>query len=90
MQNSTGTSLVFNPADGTFSGIYSDKLQPVLASLLGDDLDHAIFRASHVEPCPGGWCADMRPLDGPCLGPFALRADALEAEQDWILDHFGS
>ena len=90
MQNSTGTSLVFNPADGTFSSVYCDLLQPFFASVLGDDFDYAIKRASHVERGRGGWCADMGPLGGPCLGPFDLRADALEAEQDWILVHFGS
>ena len=44
-----------------------------------------IFRASHVEPSPsGGWFADLSPVNGPLLGPFTLRSDALTAEVAWL------
>jgi hypothetical protein len=49
----------------------------------------AIRRASHVEPDRNGqWRADLRPSDGPVLGPFAWRSAALAAEQTWLLDHW--
>ena len=45
----------------------------------------SIKRASHVEPDEEGrWIADLSPLGGPRLGPFALRSEALEAEAAWL------
>ena len=39
-----------------------------------------ITRASHVEPDRDGfWWADMGPVDGPVLGPFRNRTEALQA-----------
>lgn len=44
-----------------------------------------IRRASHVEPdAAGQWTADLSPVDGPVLGPFAHRTEALAAEQAWL------
>lgn len=44
-----------------------------------------IRRGSHVEPDESGrWFADLSPCDGPRLGPFARRSDALDAEQRWL------
>ena len=45
-----------------------------------------ITRASHVEPdAEGYWWADMGPVDGPVLGPFRIRTEALGAERVWLL-----
>ena len=45
----------------------------------------SITRASHVEPNDAGqWLADLSPVGGPTLGPFAQRTDALNAEVDWL------
>jgi len=45
----------------------------------------SIRRASHVEPDgEGTWWADLSPLDGPRLGPFAQRSLALAAEEAWV------
>ena len=44
-----------------------------------------VERASHVEPdAHGRWTADLSPVGGPLLGPFALRSEALAAEQRWL------
>ena len=44
-----------------------------------------ITRASHVEPdAEGYWWADMGPVDGPVLGPFRSRSEALGAEREWL------
>lgn len=44
-----------------------------------------IRRASHVEPAADGrWLADLRPVGGPQLGPFAHRSQALAAELTWL------
>ena len=44
-----------------------------------------ITRASHVEPDRDGyWRADMGPVDGPVLGPFRSRTEALQAERGWL------
>jgi len=45
-----------------------------------------ITRASHVEPDRDGfWWADMGPVDGPALGPFRSRTEALGAERRWLV-----
>jgi hypothetical protein len=45
----------------------------------------SIRRASHVEPDElGRWWADLAPMRGPRLGPFALRSQALDAEWLWL------
>jgi hypothetical protein len=59
--------------------------------IYGEDIDLAalgklsISRASYVEPDgEGGWTADLSLIDGPCLGRFARRSQALEAERAWL------
>ena len=48
-----------------------------------------IRRGSHVEPIQGGqWIADMKPTDGPILGPFSTRSQALAAERRWLEKHW--
>ena len=48
----------------------------------------SIRRASHVEPdAQGRWFADLSPVDGPKLGPFAVRSAALAAELQWLDAH---
>ncbi len=45
-----------------------------------------ITRVSHVEPdVEGCWWADMGPVDGPVLGPFRSRSEALAAERGWLM-----
>ena len=59
--------------------------------IYGEDLDlHAlgqvaIQRGSHVEPTVDGqWMVDLSPVDGPKLGPFAVRSTALTEEVAWL------
>jgi hypothetical protein len=48
-----------------------------------------ISRASHVEPDEHGlWWADLAPVGGGKLGPFAHRSQALAAEYSWLSDHW--
>ena len=48
-----------------------------------------IRRGSHVEPTADGeWMADLAPADGPTLGPFSSRSEALAAEVNWLRDHW--
>ena len=70
--------LVIDP-QGQVRCLYTEELD--LASLGWLE----ITRASHVEPDgQGQWWADMAPVSGPKLGPFALRSQALQAETDWL------
>lgn len=49
----------------------------------------SIRRASTVEPDDAGqWWADLSPVNGPKLGPFPLRSDALSAERTWLDAHW--
>ena len=65
--------------DGMARCIYDEALDlRALGKLL-------ITRASHVEPDRDGfWWADMGPVDGPVLGPFRNRTEALQAEREWV------
>jgi len=48
-----------------------------------------IRRGSFVEPDPlGQWHADLAPVAGPLLGPFASRSRALAAETAWLTAHW--
>ena len=48
-----------------------------------------IRRGSHVEPTADGrWTADLAPVNGPLLGPFTTRTEALAAEVQWLHAHW--
>jgi hypothetical protein len=70
--------LVILPG-GTIRAVYTEEIE---LDALGTP---RIARASHVEPTPDGrWTADLRPIGGPVLGPFARRSEALDAELAWL------
>ncbi|MFN3152914.1 hypothetical protein [Bremerella sp.] len=49
----------------------------------------AIQRGSNVEPnCDGSWYVDLSPVQGPRVGPFSQRSQALEAERRWLEEHW--
>lgn len=73
------TLEVHLPRTGGLQFIYDDALAGLL-----DTGPAQVTRASHVEPAPGGWTADLSPVGGPVLGPFPLRQVALDAEVAWL------
>lgn len=74
--------LVIDPS-GAARCVYDEALP--LASLGA----LTIQRASHVEPSEDGqWMADLTPVDGPILGPFDCRSEALAAEVAWLKTHW--
>jgi len=61
----------------------------------GEDIDLcqlgqlSIQRGSHVEPTNDGqWTADLSPVNGPQLGPYPTRTEALAAEVTWLHEHW--
>jgi hypothetical protein len=79
------TEHVIKIEDGAAEFVYADELIP-----LTRDGDTIIRRVSHVEPCAGGgWTADMSPVAGPVLGPFATREEGLTAERAWLRSERG-
>ena len=71
------------------------KLGGAVQAIYGEEINLAalgnpvISRASHVEPdSQGQWFADLSPVAGPLLGPFTHRSQALDAEQQWLADHW--
>ena len=70
--------IVIKPS-GVFISVYNDSLD------CGEFGRPQIRRASHVEPdASGRWFADLSPVDGPKLGPFDKRSEALEAELEYV------
>ena len=70
--------LIVQP-DGSVRCVYSEELELHEIGRL------TIARASHVEPTEDGrWMADLGPVNGPVLGPFHHRSDALDAESQWL------
>ena len=70
--------LVIKP-DGSVRCLYDEAVD---LSSLGS---LTIQRGSHVEPdATGCWLADLAPVDGPKLGPFSRRSEALAAERAWL------
>lgn len=68
--------------DGTVQHLYCEDMSLVLLGKI------SIARASHVEPdAAGNWFADLSPIQGPLLGPFAKRSEALAAEVAWLESH---
>ena len=64
---------------GDIRGIYTDDYP---WRELGKPL---VQRPSHVEPDDLGlWYADLTLSNGPKIGPFARRADAIAAEVRWL------
>jgi hypothetical protein len=74
----TTMQLIITPG-GAAQCIYSEEINlSALGSL-------AISRASHIEPDEHGrWLADLSPVNGPRLGPFNSRSEALVAEHAWL------
>ncbi|MDZ4685550.1 MAG: hypothetical protein SH850_10845 [Planctomycetaceae bacterium] len=71
--------VVISP-DGSITTLYTELLDLTALGALN------IVRASHVEPNDQGqWCAHL--IDGPTLGPFPRRSDALAAEVAWLTAH---
>lgn len=96
--DSSGRSVRLQIDGATVRAIYDDALVDVLPAL--GDVD--VQRVSHVEPYDGSggtrfaerhpgvqWTADMRPVDGPVLGPFKTRQAALGAERQWLREQRG-
>ena len=74
--------LVISP-DGSVRCVFSEEID---LAVLGNPV---ITRASHVEPDQQGrWLVDLSLCQGPVLGPFALRSDALAAEHCWLETHW--
>jgi hypothetical protein len=76
---------LFVDRQGTVRCLYAEALD--LASLG----QLSIRRASLVEADKlGQWWADLSPLNGPKLGPFAVRSAALAAESSWLEEHLAA
>ena len=74
--------LVFTP-EGLVRCVYSEEVD---MSGLGP---LSIRRASHVEANDAGqWLVDLRPVNGPVIGPFDRRSQALAAEAAWLHGHW--
>ena len=71
--------LFINP-HGDITAIYAET---IALEILGKP---KIRRASHVEPDDSGnWFAQI--VNGPTLGPFTKRSEALAAEIDWLTEN---
>lgn len=82
MPEQTVLEIVIGPG-GTATCLYSEDLD---LAALGEV---QVRRASCCEPddC-GRWWADLAPVGGPKLGPFAKRSQAIAAEVRWLQEHW--
>lgn len=72
--------IIVEPS-GTVKLIYEDDLRGLLANGKSE-----IKRVSHVEPTiDGRWAADLSPVNGPTLGPYDTRKEALDSEVAYLL-----
>lgn len=72
--------IVISPA-GEIKAIYTDELLPLFRAG-----KCSITRASSVEPTiDGRWEADLSPVNGPVLGPYDTRKEALESEVNYLI-----
>ena len=70
--------LLISPS-GTARCVYGEEID---LTQLGSV---TIRRGSHVEPTVDGqWMVDLSPVEGPKLGPFAVRSTALAEEVAWL------
>ena len=69
---------------GELHYVYSDNTQSLMG--LGEA---RIRRVSSVEPHGTEWTADMAAVDGPVLGPFLTRTEAMAAEVAWLKKEIG-
>jgi hypothetical protein len=70
---------------GQVSCVYSELLDLASLGVV------TIRRASHVEPDGDGrWWANLQPVNGPALGPYDRRSDALAAEASWLDENWPS
>ena len=70
--------LVIDPT-GTVRCVYGETID------LAKIGPATIRRGSHVEPTDAStWTADLTPVNGPLLGPFKTRSEALAAEVGWL------
>ena len=73
--------VVIRPA-GLVEALYDDCLDWAALGL------PQIRRASQVDADSSAhWYANLGPVDGPVLGPFATRREALAAEATWLEDN---
>jgi hypothetical protein len=71
---------LFIGTSGEITTLYSEVLDLAALGALN------IQRASHVEPDEASqWWADI--VEGPRLGPFERRSEALAAEVAWLTEH---
>lgn len=78
---------IFILADGTVKFLYYDELKPLLE--IGNVV---VSRASHIDPANTTeglkWHADLSPVNGPKLGPFETRDEAISAEIEWLTENY--
>ena len=75
--------LVLLQLNGTLRFIYDETVD---LSAVGPV---QILRVSQIEADRSArWHADLLPVAGPVLGPFALRSEALRAEVNWLMDQW--
>jgi hypothetical protein len=69
--------------NGTAKCLYGEEIELDLLGSL------TIQRGSHVEPnVSGQWLCDLSPVQGPTLGPFTHRSEALAVEQAWLAEYW--
>tara|TARA_B100000700_G_C14901598_1_gene787648 strand:+ start:239 stop:568 length:330 start_codon:yes stop_codon:yes gene_type:complete len=63
------------------------ELSPAARKSLLDKHEDVVDHLTRAHNSREYWWADLLPMNGPVLGPFDTRTEALAAEKVWIEDH---
>ena len=94
--------IIISP-DGTVRGVYSpivDKITKALGDPVTQRASHVeptnelsdkaaqwLWDNKEEPVLPDKWWADMLPVEGPVLGPYDTREEALDEEVKWLHAH---
>jgi hypothetical protein len=72
---------------GDVYAVYSDELMTLLRPKRQNLNVERIGIVEYYNDAPGWWVDLLDSVDGPLIGPFSTRREALEAEQKWLSEH---
>jgi len=86
-EKDTLVEFVQDQLRGQLRGLHPEKLQSAYEDFVEYHPELASSPYTKATLGPGGsvaWFVDFGPVDGPVLGPYSTRKEALKAEAEWL------